>query len=176
MNPFPRVLLCLALIACGSDDPVPAARPRETCKGIVTSPSGNCSQEMFCKYGLTAFLAVNESIVTRATASGIEADLGDSFVKLLASPDPNKVANFKHNLAILLVNVYGGDPKTYVYEGGDMKVAHTGLKITSAQYDAFVAKVIVPALMDNGVAGDDITKCFAPVVLDPALKSQVVQQ
>lgn len=180
------LLPTLALPACGEDDPAPAAAGTggsggaagggagEACKGVVKSSTGNCSEEMFCKYGLTAFQAVNESIVTRATAAGIEADIGDSFVKLVASPDPKKVPAFKNNLAIFLVNAYGGDKTAYKYEGADMKTAHAGLKITAAQYDAFVTKVIVPALQDNGVAADDITKCFAPPITSDAFKADII--
>jgi hypothetical protein len=145
------------------------------CQGIVKSETGKCYEEMFCKYGLDAFMAVNESIVTRATAMGIENDIGDSFVTLLKSPEPAKVPTFKKNLAVFLVNVYGGDPKVYVYEGSDMKTAHKGLKITAEQYDAFIGKVVVPALMDNGVPMDDITNCFATPVSDPAFKAMIVE-
>lgn len=189
----------LALPACGDDDPAPAATgsagssaggsnaggssaagaagsSAEACKGITKSATGNCSEEMFCKYGLDAFKAVNESIVKRATASGIEAEIGDTFVKLVANPDPQKVPTFKNNLAIFLVNAYGGDPVAYKYTGGDMKTAHKGLAITSEQYDAFVNMVIVPALADNGVPEADITKCFAPPVVDTAFKAAIVGQ
>lgn len=181
----------LALPACGEDDPPAAAAASggsggaagsgaggsaggEACKGIVKSSTGNCSEEMFCKYGLAAFQAVNESIVTRATAAGIEAELGDSFVKLVANPDPKKVPAFKTNLAIFLVNAYGGDKTVYKYEGGDMKSAHAGLKITAEQYDAFVSKVIVPALTDNNVEPDDISKCFAPPITSEAFKADII--
>ena len=165
----------LALPACGDDDPAPAATPAaETCKGIVKSSTGNCSEEMFCKYGLTAFQAVNESIIKRATATGIEAELGDSFVKLVNNPDPKKVPAFKNNLAIFLVNAYGGDKTVYKYEGADMKTAHAGLQITEAQYNAFVSKVIVPALQDNGVPEADINNCFAPPVTSAAFIADIV--
>lgn len=182
----------LALPACGEDDPAPAAGNTagsggsgaagsgaggsggEACKGVVKSATGNCSEEMFCKYGLTAFLAVNDSIITRATAMGIEAEVGDSFINLVNNPDPKKVPAFKQNLGIFLVNAYGGDKTVYKYEGADMKTAHAGLKITAAQYDAFVSKVIVPALQDNGVPMEDITNCFAPPVTSEAFKADII--
>ena len=67
------------------------------------------------------------------------------------------------------------DGKTY--QGvQDMKAAHTGLGITSAQYDYFVANVIVPALTANGVSMADVTSCFAPVVTDASFKASIVGQ
>lgn len=146
-----------------------------TCQGIVKSPTGKCSEEMFCKYGLQAFLKVNDSIIAKATAPGIETQIGDSFVKLAMNPDQAKVANFKTNLGVFLVNAYGGDPTVYKYDGSDMKLAHKGLGITQAQYDAFIANVVVPALSENGVPQDDISNCFAPPVTDPKFVADIVQ-
>lgn len=146
-----------------------------TCAGVAVGKGKTCSEEMFCKYGPDAFGKVRDSIITKATASGMEKDLGDSFVKLLMSPSA-KVEAFKTNLGVFLIAAYGGDKATYKYTGSDMKTAHAGLGITTAQYNAFIMKVVVPALADNGVAMDDINNCFAPVVTDAALVSQIVEK
>jgi hypothetical protein len=63
-----------------------------------------------------------------------------------------------------------------------MVAAHTGLGITSAQFDYFIGNIVVPALTNSGVkhgvggAADpnDITTCFAPVVTDAAFKASIV--
>jgi hypothetical protein len=56
----------------------------------------------------------------------------------------------------------------------DMTAAHVGLNITSEQYDYFVLSVVVPALTDNGVPMEDVSSCFAPILVDPAFKSSIV--
>ena len=139
-------------------------------------------------YGAAAFVAVNESIFTNVgneiMANGTK-NLGDSFTKIGSGMPPSTAdgaAAFKGNLAAFLVYAYGGpaaikytDGNTYVGPQ-DMKEAHKGLNITGSQYDYFVANVIVPALTGNGVPMDDVASCFAPVVVDPAFKSQIVGQ
>ena len=133
---------------------------------------GPCSKAMFAKYGEAGFLAVNDKIIARATAMGIEAQIGDSFTKLTAT----QAMALKTNLGIFLINAYGGDPAKYPYKGQTMKEAHTGLGITTAQYNAFIGMVVVPALTDAGVSMDDITMCFAPVVTDPAFMATIVEK
>lgn len=171
--------------ACGSDSSDPAAASGAagttgsagaagaggaSCKGIAAGKGATCSEEMFCKYGEAAFLKVNDLIVAKATASGIDANIGDSFTKLT----PEKAAVLKTNLGVFLINAYGGDKTAYKYAGSDMKTAHAGLNITQAQYDAFVSMVIVPALTEAGVPTDDITKCFAPPITSPAFMKDIV--
>ena len=78
--------------------------------------------------------------------------------------------------------VYGGPTSiTYtdnkMYNGvQDMKTAHTGLGITSAQYDYFVANVVVPALTTSGVPMDDVSSSFAPPITGAAFKATIVGQ
>lgn len=139
-------------------------------KGVQVGKGASCSEEMFCKYGEAAFLKVNDLIIAKATASGIEANIGDTFTKLT----PEKAAVFKANLGTFLINAYGGDKAAYKYQGSDMKTAHAGLGITQAQYSAFVSMVIVPALTEAGVAGDDITNCFAPPITSDAFMKDIV--
>lgn len=137
-------------------------------------------------YGASAFVAVNESIFSHVqseiTANGT-TNLGDSFTKIGSGNPPSTsddLATFKGNLAAFLVYAYGG-PTSITYTDGktyngpqDMVAAHTGLNITSAQYDYFIANVVVPALTDNGVPSGDVSSCFAPVVTDPAFKASIV--
>lgn len=142
------------------------------CKGVAVGKGASCSEEMFCKYGEAAFLKVNDLIVAKATASGIEANIGDSFTKLT----PEKAAVLKTNLGVFLINAYGGDKTAYKYAGSDMKTAHAGLNITQAQYSAFVAMVVVPALTEAGVPTDDITNCFAPPITSDAFMKDIVSK
>lgn len=145
-------------------------------------------------YGVNAFVAVNESIFSlvnaEVTANGT-AKLGDSFTKI-GSGNPASTADdaptFKGKLAAFLVYAYGG-PASITYTDGkmydgpqNMVSAHAGMNITSAQYDYFIANVVVPALTTNGVpagAGgsadpNDVGSCFAPIVTDAAFKASIV--
>jgi hypothetical protein len=140
--------------------------------GTASGAIPACSQEMFCKYGESAFLTVRDNIVKRATATGINAQIGDSFTKLT----PMQAQTLSDHLGVFLINAYGGDKTAYPYKGDDMKTAHAGLGITMDQYNAFVSMVVVPALMDAGVPMADITGCFAPIVTDPTLSSQIVSK
>lgn len=145
-------------------------------------------------YGVNAFVAVNESIFTNvnaeSTANGT-TNLGTSFTKIgsgTPASTADSAATFKGKLAAFLVYAYGGpssitytDNKTYTGPQ-DMVSAHAGLGITSAQYDYFVSNVVVPALTTNGVphgtggasAPDDVSSCFAPILLDAAFKASIV--
>lgn len=131
-------------------------------------PAGNCTKDMYQKYGEAAFVKVNDAIIAKAVAAPV-SKLGNSFKKL--AKKKTATARVKKDLAAFLVKVYGG-PDTY--QGADMATAHAGLKITSDQYDWFVGNVVVPALKENGVSDDDITNCFAPPVTDPNFKASIV--
>ncbi len=134
------------------------------------SEKTECSSEMFDKYGESAFLAVRDSIVSRALAAPTD-QLGDSFQTFAGSATEEQLGIFQDHLAAFLVMVYGG-PKNY--SGRDMASAHAGLGITSDQYDYFIAEVVVPALSDNGVPAEDISNCFAPPVTDSSFKASIV--
>lgn len=153
--------LSLAL-ACGGDDGGDDG-------GDPDAPPAACSSQMFDKYGLDAFVAVNDSVIALAVAAPT-AMVGTTFQDLAAAGEA-RVAEFRTNLASFLVKVYGGPDN---YTGPTMVEAHTGLAITSEQYDYFIASVVVPALVENGVPEDDITNCFAPPVVDPAFKASIV--
>lgn len=148
----------LPLAACGGDDGTP-------------DPTASCAGDMFDRYGLEAFSAVNDRIIDLAVAAPTSM-LGTSFQDLAAQPT-ERVEQFRTNLANFLVMVYGGPDN---YTGPSMEAAHSGLGITSDQYDFFVAEVVVPALADSGVPTEDIEDCFAPPVTDPGFKASIVTQ
>lgn len=131
----------------------------------------SCTTQMFDKYGLDAFVIVNDAIIAKAVAAPT-SEVGPTFQALAAQP-AERVEAFRTNLANFLVMVYGG-PNNYT--GPDMVTAHAGLGITSAQYDYFIANVVVPALAESGVAESDIADCFAPPVVDPAFKATIVEE
>jgi hypothetical protein len=97
-----------------------------------------------------------------------------------AARDHDGAATFKGKLAAFLVYAYGG-PSTITYTDGvaysgmqNMVGAHTGLAITSDQYDYFITNIVVPALTDNGVTTPDVSSCFAPTVTDTSFKASIV--
>ena len=139
-------------------------------------------------YGAGAFVAVNEQIfgnVNAELSAHSTGNLGDSFTKIGSGNPPSTADNlaaFKGNLAAFLVFTYGG-PSSIVYSDGatyygpqDMAQSHAGLHITAAQYDYFVSSVVVPALTAKGVPSADVSSCFAPPLLNPSFKAQIVGQ
>lgn len=137
-------------------------------------------------FGVNAFVAVNKAIfanVTKEVTANGTKNLGDSFGKIGSGTPPSTkddAATFEGKLAAFLVYVYGG-PNKITYGDGksysglqDMTVAHIGLNITAAQYDYFVASVVVPALTSNGVTAADVSACFAPPLTDAAFKASIV--
>ncbi len=133
-------------------------------------------------FGVDAFVAVNESIVTLVLAD-TSGKLGDSFGKIGSGNPPSTAddaATFKGKLAAFLVYAYGG-PTSIKYTDGktyqgvqSMAAAHAGLAITSDQYDYFIMNQVVPALTMNGVSMDDVSSCFAPIVTDADFKASIV--
>ncbi|MCI0573246.1 MAG: hypothetical protein L0Y66_21070, partial [Myxococcaceae bacterium] len=131
-------------------------------------------------YGAAAFVAANKAIFAKTIAelnANGTANLGDSFSKVGSGNPPSTrddFPTFEGKLAAFLVWAYGG-PASITYTDGktytgpqDMVAAHTGLNITSAQYDYFITNIVVPALTDSGVSSGDVSSCFAPVVTDAA--------
>lgn len=174
-NTLRLVLSCAAALtygACGDEEPT-ATGPGAA---LECSSSG---KNAFATYGVDAFVAVNEQIFAEVTAeltANGSTNLGDSFSAVTDFPA------FKGRLAAFLVFAYGGPTKiTYTdgktYEGvQDLQAAHAGMAITSEQYDYFVANIIVPALTKSGVPMADVSSCFAPLVVDPAVKASMVGQ
>ena len=107
------------------------------------------------------------------TANG-ETGLGASFQNsLMGGQLKNNPEGFKKNLGDFLVVAYGGPNN---YQGRTMEAAHTGLAITKAQYDYFIANIVVKALTDNGVPGDDVSSCFAPPVTDEKFVNSIINK
>jgi Bacterial-like globin len=159
--------------ACGDDDAADGGGGGADAGGGGADAGGGagCSAEMFEKYGVDAFLAVNDSIIEKSVAAPTSA-VGTSFQDLAAA-GADRVEEFTTNLANFLVQVYGG-PENYT--GPSMEDAHEGLDITSEQYDYFIANIVVPALSENGVPQSDIEDCFAPPVVDPAFKNSIINR
>ena len=175
------VALCSVALGCGSSSDATTAKGPGAAFACTSS-----GKDAFDTYGATAFVAVNESIFTNVgaevTANGT-TNLGTSFTEVGSGTPPSTAddaATFKGKLAAFLVFAYGG-PTSITYTDGktysgmqDMVAAHTGLAITSDQYDYFIANIVVPALTTNGVPTGDVSSCFAPVVTDAAFKASIV--
>lgn len=173
--------LAVLALNCGGDDA--SDETDDTYEPTGTGPAArvfcdSSGMNAFDTYGTTGFVAVNEKIfelVTAELTANGNANLGDSFSGVA------DFARFKGRLAVFLVFVYGG-PDTITYTDGvsytatdqDMTEAHTGMGITSAQYDFFVTNIIVPALTTSGVTADDVSSCFAPPVTDATFKASIV--
>ena len=164
----------LALVGCGDDeDPQTTQGPGATLK------CASSGKNAFTTYGAEAFVAVNKQIFAEVTAELMAngtTNVGGSFSTV------EDFAKFEGRLAAFLVFAYGG-PTSITYTDGktydgvqDMEEAHAGMGITSAQYDYFVANIIVPALTKSGVPMDDVSSCFAPVVVDASVKASIVEE
>ena len=165
------IVMMLFTSACGSDKTATSTVTCETPDPPGASPAPNPkTSTMYTKYG-AGFVAVRDSIVTKALAAPT-ASIGTSF-QTLAQSSSTKVETFKKNLADFLIKVYSGGT-TDNYTGTSMQVAHANLKITGAQYDYFITSVVVPALTDNGVTDEEDLAAFAAPVTDPAFKASIV--
>lgn len=162
-----------AFSACGDDEPKTTQGPGASLK------CASSGKNAFDTYGATAFVAVNKAIFAEVTAelqANGSANIGNSFAGVADFP------RFEGRLAAFLVFAYGG-PTSITYTDGkqyngvqDMREAHAGMGITNAQYDYFVANIIVPALSKSGVPMGDISSCFAPLVVDASVKASIVGQ
>ncbi len=192
------VLCSVALVGSGcgasttdTDAGVDAGAPLGPGASLKCDSSGKNAWDT---YGVNAFVAVNEAIFANvgaeSTAHGT-TNLGNSFSKIgsgTPASTADSAATFKGKLAAFLVYAYGGPASiTYTdhvtYTGPqNMTGAHVGLNITSAQYDYFVSNIVVPALTSNGVpagaggasAPNDVSSCFAPILVDAAFKASIV--
>ena len=178
----------LSLAACGDGDsktPDAASVPKGP-GATLKCQSSATGANAFDTYGAAAFVAVNEEIfrlVGAEVAAHGSSNLGDSFTKVgtgIPASASDDAATFKGKLAAFLVYAYGG-PASITYSDGksydgpqDMVEAHTGLAITSAQFDYFISMIVVPALTAKGVTAADVTSCFAPVVTSAAFKASIV--
>ncbi len=178
MRIFTSFLFCLTAVtaatACGGGD------EEQTTMGPGASlKCASSGKNAFATYGADAFVAVNKAIFAEVTAeltANGQTNLGDSFSRV------TDFATFEGRLAAFLVFAYGG-PTSITYTDGktyegvqDMRAAHAGMNITSAQYDYFVANIIVPALTKSGVPMGDVSSCFAPLVVDASVKASMVGQ
>jgi hypothetical protein len=162
-------MVSLLAPACSSDD-------KAVAKGPGAALQCSSGKNAFDTYGTTAFVAVNEAIVTNVFADLMAngtTKLGASFGKIgsgIPASTADDAPTFKGKLAAFLVFAYGG-PTSITYTDGktyqgqqDMTSAHTGLAVTSDQYDYFITSIVVPALTTNGVTTADLSSCFAPIL------------
>ena len=84
--------------------------------------------------GKKAIVAVVDDFVRRVAAD----DRINSFFKATAA-DPQRLAKFKKNLVDQICEASGGPCK---YKGKDMKTAHAGMGISSADFDALVQDLV----------------------------------
>lgn len=151
----------------------------------------------YATYGTSVFVNINEAIfageAAESSAHGT-TNLGDSFSKVGSGNPPSTADDldtFKGKLAAFLVYVYGGPaqiqygraPNLRNYTGPqDMVAAHTGLGITDAQYQYFLANIVVPALVSSGVKNgtggssdpNDVSSCFAPALVDKSFEATII--
>jgi hypothetical protein len=189
MSTLPRTLMvalslsgvCLAGLLAGCSS---SSAPMETSSGGAPMCSSS-GKNAFDTYGQEAFLAVNSAIFANVDAemkANGTKNLGESFT-LIGTGKPaatkDDLPTFQGKLGAFLVSAYGGPSSITVdgttYSGSaDLTAAHTGLNITTDQYNYFVMNVVVPALTSSGVKTEDVSSCFAPVVTDPSVVSAIV--
>jgi hypothetical protein len=188
-------LIALVAGGCGDDDNTGNVDASTVGTGPgATLKCDSTGKNAFDTYGANAFVAVNKKIFANVNAeitANSTTNLGDSFTKIgtgTPASTADNAAKFEGKLAAFLVYAYGG-PTDITYSDGvsyhgpqDMVAAHTGLAITSAQYDYFIGMIVVPALTSSGVAHgtggsaspDDVSTCFAPIVTDATFKASIV--
>jgi hemoglobin len=114
--------------------------------------------------GKKAITAVVDDFVGRVAAD----DRINSFFKATAS-DPKRLATFKKNLVDQICEAAGGPCK---YKGKDMKTAHAGMGIASADFDALVQDLV--ASLDKFMVKDGDKQALLGV-LGP-MKKDIVEK
>jgi hypothetical protein len=180
--------VCLASVLAGCSSSSGTGDTPDASGGTTGAPLCTSSgKNAYATYGEQAFLAVNAEIfknVDSELSAHKDANLGGSFGLIGSGKPPSTKddpATFQATLGAFLVAAYGGPSSITVggksYSGSvDLKTAHTGLNITTDQYNYFVMNIIVPALTKSGVKMEDVTSCFAPVVTDKSVVDSIVGQ
>jgi hemoglobin len=114
--------------------------------------------------GKKAIVAVVDDFVGRVAAD----NRINSFFKATAS-DPKRLATFKKNLVDQICEAAGGPCK---YKGKDMKTAHAGMGIGSADFDALVEDLV--AALDKFTVKDGDKQALLGV-LGP-MKKDIVEK
>jgi hemoglobin len=114
--------------------------------------------------GKKAIVAVVDDFVGRVAAD----NRINSFFKATAS-DPKRLAGFKKNLVDQICEAAGGPCK---YKGKDMKAAHAGMGISSADFDALVEDLV--AALDKFMVKDGDKQALLGV-LGP-MKKDIVEK
>ncbi len=114
--------------------------------------------------GKSAITAVVNDFVGRVAAD----DRINSFFKTTAA-DPKRLAKFKKNLVDQICEASGGPCR---YKGKDMKTAHAGMGITSADFNALVEDLV--ASLDKFMVKDGDKQALLGV-LGP-MKKDIVEK
>jgi hemoglobin len=114
--------------------------------------------------GKKAIVAVVDDFVGRVAAD----DRINGFFKATAG-DPQRLAKFKKNLVDQICEASGGPCK---YKGKDMKTAHAGMGIASADFDALVQDLV--ASLDKFMVKDGDKQALLGV-LGP-MKKDIVEK
>lgn len=139
-----------------------------TTTSASTGSSGECA-DLCTTYGPAVPTAAGQIVDAAAADPEFQP-----FFQPLVDEGPQAVMDFKTSLGNFIAVAYGcAAPATYT--GPDMMTAHTGLDITSQEYDDFVT-LIAGVLHDDGVPDAYIASCFAPALTDATFKATIVGQ
>jgi hypothetical protein len=100
--------------------------------------------------------------------AGADPEFAPFFAPIFAA---HQQTAFEMSLAAFICDTYRCS--TALYTGPDMVTAHTGMNITQAQYDDFLA-LIAKALLSNGVDRAAVDQCFAPALTDPTFEASII--
>jgi hemoglobin len=153
------MFVMVVAVLCCRCAPVQSAQPTAT----RTGPQVVVKQEEFLFTrlgGLDGIRAVVDDFVSRVAA---DERIKRFFVQIAA--DPAALADFKSKLVAQVCEVTGGP---CVYKGKDMKKAHAGLGITSADFDALVADLAasLDAMKVKAKDRDELLGMLAPLKAD----------
>jgi hypothetical protein len=184
----PRISRAICILAATSGCLL-AACSSSSMPSMSTSGPPACTssgKNAYDTYGAAAFLTVNDAIfknVGAEIAKNGEKNLGGSF-GLVGKGTPPSTSDdpttFQGVLGAFLVYAYGGPSsttvagKSYDAKAVDLEGAHTGLNITADQYTYFITSIVVPALTSSGVKSEDVSSCFAPVVMSSSVMDAVI--
>jgi truncated hemoglobin YjbI len=196
--PSPCSTACSALAdcaveACTGYAPEDKAAIKASCETSCTPELAAQWAALSCAEQVTAFSAASEPFKTQCEqaeiacnvcgvygaavpavtglivdAAATSPDFSADFA-YVASRGPQAVDAFKTSLANFVSDAFGCT--TGAYTGPSMVAVHTGMGITSEEYDQFVG-LIANVMTQAGVSNEYIGTCFAPALTNEELKTQ----
>lgn len=164
-------ILCIVFLGLFIDTKMKESKNAPVVKQYEQYQQGNSTNNLFIKYGgLDTVKAVVDSAVTNLLN---EPTLSNVFA-VVGTPNHRTGAMLKSALDLQFTYLMGG-PLVYpsktltrgaIVDARSMKASHTGLGITTAQFNTFV-NILVSTLLAAGVAQEDVN------VLGPGLKSMI---